>query len=64
MGLSIAEAERLAVELEPGQPASPGVQRLLDKLWLRSVMVEQLRRTNRGERAAFVERCDRILDAL
>lgn len=39
-------------------------QRGLDQLWLRSVLVEQRRRTNTAERGRFDARADRILEAL
>lgn len=39
-------------------------QRGLDQLWLRSVFVEQRRRTNTAERVRFDARADRILEAL
>ncbi len=34
------------------------------KLWLRSALIEQWRRTRLSERAAFEARADRILSAL
>ena len=39
-------------------------ERVLDQLWLRSVLVEQWRRTRISERAAFEQRADRVLAAL
>ena len=38
--------------------------RLLDQLWLRTVMVEEWRRTHVAERAAFEACADRLLAAL
>lgn len=38
--------------------------RIHDQLWLRSVFIEQRRRTPRAERDGFNERADRILEAL
>lgn len=38
--------------------------RLLDQLWLRTVMVEEWRRTHIAERAAFEACADRLLAAL
>lgn len=40
------------------------VDRLSDQLWLRTVLVEQRRRTMLSERAAFDRRADAILEAL
>lgn len=39
-------------------------RRGLDQLWLRSVLVEQRRRTNTAARTRFDARADRILEAL
>jgi hypothetical protein len=36
----------------------------LDQLWLRSVLIEQWRRTPRAERGRFEVRADRLLSAL
>lgn len=38
--------------------------RILDQLWLRTVMVEEWRRTHRAEREAFEACADRLLAAL
>jgi hypothetical protein len=38
--------------------------RLLDQLWLRTVMVEEWRRTHRVERETFEASADRLLAAL
>ena len=38
--------------------------RLLDQLWLRTVMIEEWRRTHRAEREAFEACADRLLAAL
>lgn len=61
MGLS--QAEKLADQLTAA-PASAGVQLLVDQLWLRSVMIEQWRRTRLAERDEFEARADRLLAAL
>jgi len=60
--MSVAEAERLADLLSARIPAKDE-QRLLDQLWLRTVLIEQRRRVRRDERAAFVIRADRMLKA-
>jgi hypothetical protein len=39
-------------------------ERVTDQLWLRSVFVEQLRRTRIDERGVFAIRADRLLEAL
>jgi hypothetical protein len=39
-------------------------RRNLDQLWLRSVLIEQWRRTPRAERGRFEVRADRLLRAL
>lgn len=61
--MPIAEAERLEIELT-GAACTARTARLLDQLWLRSVLVEQWRRTRLSERAGFALRSDRILEAL
>lgn len=61
--MHLAEAEALEIRLT-GRPANPDVIRLLDQLWLRSVLIEQWRRTRLSERAAFARRADRLLSAL
>jgi hypothetical protein len=61
--MSVDEAASLAAELVEVS-CTPAVRRTLDQLWLRSVLIEQWRRTNRVERAAFEARANRILSAL
>jgi hypothetical protein len=56
--MSVAGAEALA-NLLVVRSAGTGGQRLLDQLWLRTVLIEQWRRTRVAEREAFQERADR-----
>jgi hypothetical protein len=60
MGADVAET---VAELLPRLPLDVAA-RVVDQLWLRSVLIEQWRRTRIAERPAFVERADRILAAL
>ncbi len=64
IGMAVTDAERLADDLRPGQSADATVQRLLDQFWLRSILIEQRRRTCLAERATFDERADHLLAAL
>jgi hypothetical protein len=61
MGMSVAEGAELADELLT-LPAD-AAQRVHDQLWLRTVLVEQRRRTRIAERAGFDARADRVLAA-
>src|SRR4051794_36783000 len=61
--MSLSCAQLLGDTLSPG-PLGAADQRILDQLWLRSVFIEQWRRTRISERAAFEERADRMLGAL
>ena len=61
--MSVAEAEGLADLLSARIP-SKDEQRLLDQLWLRTVLVEQWRRSRIAERPAFELRADQVLAAL
>jgi hypothetical protein len=61
--MPLAEAEALDTVLASALD-SHHTQRLLDQLWLRSVMIEQWRRTARAERPAFEVRANSILAAL
>lgn len=38
--------------------------RVLDQLWLRTILIEQRRRTRLAERRAFARRADRMLELL
>lgn len=62
IAMSLADAQALSsVLLDP----SPAVSdRLSDQLWLRTVLIEQRRRTPRAERAAFDAQADQILQQL
>lgn len=62
MGLSVAHSEVLA-DILLRCPADV-TDAVLDQLWLRSVLVEQRRRTNIAERDTFDMRADRILAQL
>lgn len=62
MGTSVAEAGRLERELHDAAPGISG--RVCDQLWLRTVLVEQRRRTRIAERPTFDERADRLLALL
>jgi hypothetical protein len=61
--MSVADAELLANSLSLQTVASVE-QRILDQLWLRTVLIEQWRRTRIVERRVFEERADRALSAL
>jgi hypothetical protein len=61
--MPLREAEELADRLS-ATVLTPQVQRLLDQLWLRSVLIEQRRRTRLSERNQFERRADRILATL
>lgn len=63
LSMSLVEAQAVADLLSLQCVASDG-QRLLDQLWLRTVLIEQWRRTRVAERRAFQERADRTLRAL
>jgi len=61
--MSVADAKSLANSLS-SQASASIEQRILDQLWLRTVLIEQLRRTRLVERRAFGERADRVLSTL
>jgi hypothetical protein len=61
--MPLRDAEELARRLS-AVALTPTIQRVLDQLWLRSVLMEQWRRTRLSERADFERRADRILAAL
>jgi hypothetical protein len=61
--MPMGEAEQLEAQLT-GLRRTAEVARLLDQLWLRSVLIEQWRRTRLNERAGFSRRADRLLSAL
>jgi hypothetical protein len=61
--MSVADAQALADLLSAQTPAR-SEQRLLDQLWLRTVLIEQHRRIRRTERIGFRIRADRLLEAL
>lgn len=63
LSMSVADAEGLA-DLLSAQIPSEDEQRLLDQLWLRTVLIEQWRRVRIVERKMFEERAERILRAL
>lgn len=63
LDMSMAAAAEAESHLT-GRPRSPLVDRLLDQLWLASLMREQRRKVRIAERPAFTERCDSILAAL
>jgi hypothetical protein len=60
LSMSIAEAQGLADLLSAQIPAKDE-QRLLDQLWLRTVLIEQRRRIRRDERVDFTMRADSML---
>jgi hypothetical protein len=61
--MSAADAKALA-NLLSAQTGTHVEHRILDQLWLRTVLIEQWRRTRIAERGAFRERADRVLSAL
>jgi hypothetical protein len=61
--MSVGDAQALADLLSAQTPAR-SEQRLLDQLWLRTVLIEQHRRIRRTERIGFRIRADRLLEAL
>lgn len=63
LAMSLEEAQRLGDRLiaERGFPAAA---MLRDFVWLQAVLLEQRKRTDRVERAAFDRRSDRILGRL
>jgi hypothetical protein len=61
--MPLSDAEILDARLA-SMPRTAAVQRVLDQLWLRSVLIEQWRRTGLRERDAFVVRANRVLAAL
>lgn len=61
--MSVADAERLA-DLLSAQTSAEDEQRLLDQLWLRTVLTEQWRRSRIFERPNFELRANQILTAL
>lgn len=61
--MSVADAQALADQFS-AQISSRSEQRLLDQLWLRTVLIEQHRRVRRIERIGFRLRADRLLEAL
>lgn len=63
MGLGAMEAALLAERLVDATHAVDH-GRLLDQLWLRTVFIEQWRRTRISERLDFEQRADRMLAAL
>lgn len=60
LGLSGAEALHIRSELVSSRGTAEA-QSLRDALWMRTVMIEQFRRTPRAERAAFARRANRLL---
>jgi hypothetical protein len=62
MASTAADTEQLAALL-PRLPDDVQ-ERVVDQLWLRSVLIEQRRRTRIAERSAFEARADRMLAAL
>jgi len=62
IAMSVADARALSSVLLDAPPAVS--DRLCDQLWLRTVLVEQRRRTPRAERAAFDAQADQILRQL
>jgi len=63
--LTMPHAEvQLLAELLSSRPTPRDEQRLLDQLWLRTVLVEQQRQIRRNERGEFRIRADRLLEAL
>ena len=62
MGDSADEARRTAAWLLGARGADG--QRVLDQLWLRTILVEQRRRELLSSRPNFDERADRVLAAL
>jgi hypothetical protein len=62
MGMSVADGERLADAMF--HAPEPVAERLEDQLWLRSVLVEQMRRMRIAERDRFAARADQLLAAL
>lgn len=61
--MPLRDADILGAELL-GSPTDDRIRRLLDQLWLRSVMIKQWRRTPRAERVAFEARANNILGSL
>jgi hypothetical protein len=61
--MPLADASALADVLSSHE-GDPGEQRILDQLWLRTVLIEQQRRVRHVERADFGARADRLLEAL
>lgn len=62
MNMAVSDSEVIA-DLLPRCPQEvQGAVR--DQLWLRTVLIEQFRRTNLGERDAFIARADGILAQL
>jgi hypothetical protein len=61
--MSVADAQALA-DLLSARISSRSEQRLLDQLWLRTVLIEQHRRVRCIERIDFGLRADRLLEAL
>lgn len=62
MGMGAAEAEIIAA-LYDSVPVAVFDQ-VMDQLWLRSVFVEQRKRTNVSERVEFDRRANRILEQI
>jgi hypothetical protein len=63
LSMSVAEAQAMAELLSSGSVGADE-QRLLDQLWLRTVLIEQWRRVRVLERPAFARRADQVLAAL
>jgi hypothetical protein len=63
LAMSLPEAQALSEVLALRSVGVDG-QRLLDQLWLRTVLIEQQRRIRCVERTDFRIRADRLLEAL
>src|SRR4051794_16396199 len=62
MGLTVSDAESIRNYLDDHDATLTA--RLLDQLWLRSVLLEHRRRVRLAARLPFDERADRLLAAL
>lgn len=60
--MAIADAEALSTLMLDAPPAVS--EQLSDQLWLRTVLLEQRRRTPRADRGAYDTVADRILQRL
>jgi hypothetical protein len=61
--MSIAEGGMLADVLAASGGDADGC-RLLDQLWLRTILIDQMRRVRRNERTEYRGRAERILAML